>query len=322
MMAKGIRGRFAPSPTGFLHLGHAWVALLSWLQVRGSGGSWVLRVEDLDPDRSRDVYAEALREDLTWLGLDPDEGFGVGGLHAPYRQSERVDRYEAAFRALRERGEVYPCFCTRSRVREAERGAALAPHGPLTGCPGRCAERPERERRRLVAEGERPHWRYRVRRIRDEWEDGCRGHQRWERGEGNWDPILRRRDGTFGYMLAVVVDDGEMQITDVLRGDDLLTATPIQRDLFETLGLPVPRYAHVPLLVDSAGRRLSKRHGALALRELRRSGVKPEAVIGRLAAWAGCVERPEPCRPGELIGLLNLAKVGRRWPGRIVVQER
>ncbi|MGL5513099.1 MAG: tRNA glutamyl-Q(34) synthetase GluQRS, partial [Sporomusa sp.] len=247
-----VRGRFAPSPTGEIHLGNVWTALLAWLQVRSAGGCMVLRMEDLDPERSRQEYAVRLMADMTWLGLDWDEGPDIGGQYAPYNQAQRRDLYQQALVCLEKAGLVYPCYCTRAEL------AASAPH---TG---------ENERVylgtcRLKAAVDdckacrRPALRLAVPAGEYSFTDMHAGFVCQDVSRDVGDFVIRRSDGVHAYQLAVVVDDAAMGITHVVRGHDLLNSTPRQLLLYRLLGLQAPVFTHVPLLVDSAGCRLSKR---------------------------------------------------------------
>ncbi|HET7560391.1 MAG TPA: tRNA glutamyl-Q(34) synthetase GluQRS, partial [Limnochordia bacterium] len=311
-----VRGRFAPSPTSFLHLGNARTALLAWLQARAAGGRFILRDEDLDPARSKPEYARAALEDLAWLGLDWDEGPDVGGPAAPYRQSERGELYRAALSVLAARGLLYACRCTRAELREA----AAAPHGAPGVYPGTCrppgrAARPSEvplepgagacdagrsAHLRLIAEG------------RITFTDGVYGPQSCDLAAACGDFVVRRADGAWAYQLAVAVDDADMGVTHVVRGDDLLDSTPRQIYLLRCLAKPVPRYTHVPLLLDPSGRRLAKRDGDLTLRALRAAGAMPERVVGYLAFLSGLAPSSTPVRCTELIAGFDLARLDRR----------
>jgi glutamyl-tRNA synthetase len=274
-------GRYAPSPSGDLHVGNARTALLAWLWARGEGGRFLLRIEDLDPDRSRPEIVARQVEDLAALGLDWDG--------EPVRQSERGALYAAALAGLEARGLVYPCFCSRADVR----AAASAPHGPGgQAYPGTCrALSPEVAAARLAG--------------------GERASTRFRSAGGADDQVLRRSDGVFGYQLAVVVDDAAQGVTRVLRGDDLVASTPLQRELWEVLGhREPPRYLHVPLVVDDDGRRLGKRHGSLTVRSLLAGGMSAEALVGRLADSAGIAADASPVAANELIGRLDPGAIG------------
>lgn len=296
------RGRLAPSPTGRLHLGNAWAFLLAWLWARSQAeGRVVLRMEDIDPERSRPEHAEAIMADLRWLGLDWDEGPDVGGPHGPYVQSQRLGRYAGALEALEAQGRVYPCFCTRKELREL----AGAPHARLAddgspAYPGLCRDLSPAERDEFVRQGRRPCLRLRCDALALSFADAVAGAQRMTLEECGGDFALRRSDGVFAYQLAVVLDDAAMGVTLVARGDDILSSTPRQMFLQRLLGLPTPRYAHLPLVLDHQGERLAKRHQALTLAELRGRGVAPGAIVGYLAWRAGLFSAPRPCLPAEL----------------------
>lgn len=310
------RGRFAPTPSGFLHIGNAMTALLAWLQIRQAGGQFVLRVEDIDRPRCRAEWAERQLADLRWLGLDWDEGPDVGGSFGPYLQSERTALYENAIERLLQSGRLYPCYCSRAELQ----AVASAPHGLSAdgpAYPGTCRHLPETVRREKAA-SKTPSCRFALPDRPIAFVDGAAGLQTFPPGAGG-DFVLRRADGIIGYQLAVVVDDAAMGITDVLRGWDLLDSTPRQLLLFEALGLPAPNYTHVPLLYGSDGRRLSKRHGAVHLPAVRDAGTAPERLIGWLLYWSGQLERPEPMKAAEAVSVFN----PRRLPhGAVPVDDR
>lgn len=292
------RGRFAPSPTGQLHIGNAITALAAWLQMRQAGGAFVLRIEDIDKARSRDAYAEQLQDDLLWLGLDWDEGPRVGGPYAPYVESLREPLYEEALEKLRQDGRLYPCYCSRSEL--ASIGSA--PHGLASegaGYPGLCRRLSEEERLAKAAK-KTPALRFIMPDHALPFEDAFAGPQPSD-GDDRSDFVVKRADGMFSYQLAVTVDDAAMGITDVLRGADLLDSTPRQLALYEALGLKPPAFAHVPLLVDQEGKRLSKRDRSITLAGLRGAGVEPEQLLGALAHQAGWIDRPERLTARELI---------------------
>ena len=303
------RGRFAPSPSGRMHLGNAWTALLAWLDIRKSKGTMVLRIEDLDPDRSRREYAEGLMEDLRWLGLDWDEGPDRGGAFPPYNQSERSERYQGVFEKLEQAGLVYPCFCSRAELRSV----VSAPHAGDVEVPysGRCAKLDVNVMARLRAQGRRPSYRLRVGAAVVEFTDEVYGLQRQVLSEVCGDFVIRRSDGVFAYQLAVVADDMDMRIDRVLRGADLLASTPRQIFLWQLLGSPPPRFVHVPLLVGADGSRLSKRDGSLAIAALRRTGIRPEAILGQLSVWAGLAEKAEALQAKDLIEAFEVSKLPR-----------
>ena len=301
------RGRFAPSPSGRMHLGNAWTALLAWLDIRKLGGAMVLRMEDLDPDRSRKEYAVGLMEDLRWLGLDWDEGPDIGGPYGPYSQSERTDRYQAAFEKLAQAGLVYPCFCSRAELHSV----VSAPHAGEAEVPysGRCEKLDVEAVSEFKRQGRKPAVRLRVGDETVEYVDAVYGMQRQPLRRTCGDFVIRRSDGVYAYQLAVVVDDSEMRIDRVLRGADLLNSTPRQIYLWRLLGFSPPAFVHAPLLVSQDGSRLSKRQGSLALAALRDNGVRPETLIGQLAVWANLIDKREALTARELIGHFDSSRL-------------
>jgi glutamyl-tRNA synthetase len=304
-----MRGRFAPSPTGDLHLGNARTALLSWLAARAAGARYLLRVEDLDGPRVRPGLEARMLDELRWLGLDWDEGPDVGGPAGPYRQSGRRERYAAALEALIAAGHVYPCFCSRAEIA----AASQAPHGPSDDgprYPGTCRALPPAELARRAA-ARRPAWRFRVPAGPIAFDDGVHGPQAFDVAATVGDFVVARADGVPSYQLAVAVDDAAMAITDVVRGDDLLPSTARQLLLYRALGLAPPRFAHVPLVVGEDGERLAKRHGAPSLRTLREHGAAPEAIVGLLAALSGIAPRGARATPGELVAGFELERLPR-----------
>lgn len=305
MEGRHVRGRFAPSPSGRMHLGNLFSAILAWLSVRKVGGRLVLRMEDLDPDRCRSTYSRQLADDLRWLGLDWDEGYGRGGPDGPYEQSGRTARYAAAFQTLEERGLVYSCYCTR-----AERLSASAPHRSdgQARYDGRCRALTGEERARLEREGRRPAWRLAVPDKIISFTDGNLGPFEQDLARDCGDFIIRRSDGVYAYQLAVVVDDGAMGVTQVVRGRDLLDSTPRQLWLYELLGLMPPEFFHVPLLLAPDGRRLSKREKDLDMETLRRR-YTAEELLGKLGCLAGLRPTPSPSSAAALISSFSWDKV-------------
>lgn len=302
-----MRGRFAPTPSGQLHIGNARTALLAWLQVRRAGGQFVLRMEDIDKPRSRPALAEQILHDLRWLGLQWDEGPDVGGPFAPYTQSEREEFYRAALKRLADAGWVYPCYCSRAEIM----AVASAPHGLSEEgphYPGTCRRLTEDQRAERGARGKPPSLRFAMPDEPLAFTDLAAGPQQFPPGAGG-DFVVHRADGVIAYQLAVVVDDAAMAITDVLRGWDLLDSTPRQILLYRALGLPAPRFAHVPLLFGPDGQRLSKRHGAVAVASMREAGASPEKVLGYLAWLSGLTDRPDPVTTAELVSLFDLSRV-------------
>lgn len=295
---KFPRGRFAPSPSGRMHLGNLWSCLLAWLSARSAGGGMVLRLEDLDPERCRQEYCDQVMRDLEWLGLDW-EG-------EPVYQSRRTQAYAQAFQVLEEQGLLYPCYCTR-----AERLAASAPHRAdgIQIYDGRCRRLSPAERA-VLEETRAPAWRVRVPEEEREFRDLLQGLCRENLARDCGDFILRRSDGVYAYQLAVVVDDGAMGVTQVVRGSDLLDSTPRQLWLQERLGLPHPRYGHVPLLLAPDGRRLAKRDRDRELGALQARYTAPE-LTGHLALAAGLIPEYCPVTPEALIPLFDWRKVPR-----------
>lgn len=302
-----MRGRYAPSPTGLIHLGNARTALAAWLSVRSRGGTFVWRLEDLDLPRVVPGMAALQMEDLAWLGLDWDEGPDIGGPHTPYEQSRRSSFYEEALARLAASGRLFPC----RRSRKDLQSLASAPHGPEGGAPYPAAFRPQSLAPGWLAGCSDAALRFLVHDSPVAWHDRVFGGQVEQVDQTVGDFVLKRRDGLYAYQLAVVVDDLEMRIDEVVRGADLLDSTARQVQLIEALGGTPPAYAHVPIVVNAHREKLSKRDQALTLRSLREAGVHPEAVVGELAASLGIVDRPDPCRPGDLLRDFAWEKVGK-----------
>lgn len=296
-----VAGRFAPSPTGRMHLGNVFAALVSYLDAKSAGGEWVLRIEDLDAGRCREEYVEALEDDLRFLGLKWDRG---GSSDPSYRQSRRGHIYQRYLDLLEEAGLTYPCWCTRASL-----NASSAPHesdGRLI-YPGTCRDNPERAAQnagrpysvRLRVGGEDIHF-----------TDLHYGEQTVNLASHCGDFILRRSDGAWAYQLAVVIDDALMGISRVARGRDLLLSCAQQKYLCSILGFDVPQYAHFPLLCASDGRRLCKRDLSLDMGRLREN-FRPEELIGSLAFRAGLIADCEPCAADELIPLFSWDRLPR-----------
>lgn len=285
-------GRFAPSPSGRMHLGNIFTALLAWLSVRSQNGTMLLRIEDLDPERSKQEYIDALKYDLAWLGLDWDKEMS--------QQSSR----EAAYRSCFEKLSTYPCYCTRSELHDAS-----APHASdgRTIYAGTCRSLTEEER---TQKNRKPAWRVRVPNQDISFVDGVFGAYSENLASQCGDFIVRRSDGVYAYQLAVVCDDAFGGVTEVVRGCDLLSSTPRQIWLYQTLLLPIPKFYHVPLLVAPDGKRLSKREKSLDMEHLRSTNT-PEEIIGRLAYAANLINREVPIRAEELISLFSWNKIGK-----------
>lgn len=284
---SAYRGRLAPSPTGKLHLGTARTSLVAWLAARAAGGRLVLRIEDIDGPRVVDGAAEAIMDDLHWLGLDWDEGPDVGGGFGPYWQSQRSAFYDAAIARLKQEGRVFACACTRAELALS----SSAPHDDLGArYPGTCRQGPSHPRRACSL-------RFRMD-CAEGFVDRVYGAQPAAAGD---DFIVHRSDGLYAYQLAVVVDDIAMRVTEVVRGADLLSSTPRQLALYRALGAAPPAFLHVPLVLGPDGKRLAKRHHATAVADHRRAGLTPERVVGLLAATLGLAEPHEALRPADLV---------------------
>lgn len=288
-----VKGRFAPSPTGRMHLGNVFSALLSWISAKSKGGEWLLRIEDIDPGRSRQAYADLLMDDLDWLGLTWD---GV-----PIYQSQRSDIYEHYYAQLCQQGLTYPCYCTR-----ADLLATQAPHESdgrvvykstcrhLPPQPGRAAAT------RLIVPDQSVTF-----------QDGHYGTMAVNLATQVGDFIIRRKDGAWAYQLAVVVDDALMGVTEVVRGRDLLLSSPQQMYIAQLLGFPSPSFIHLPLLCNADGQRLSKRDSSLDMGSLRQRYTSAE-IIGQLAYTANWQPEPHPISPNDLVGHFSWDKVPRQ----------
>lgn len=293
------RGRFAPTPSGLLHIGNALSALAAWLQIRQADGEFVLRIEDIDKPRSRSAFADQQQDDLLWLGLDWDEGPRTGGPHAPYEQSKREELYEAALQELQSKGRIYPCYCSRSELASI----ASAPHGLSSegaAYPGFCRHLTREERTEKAAK-KTPALRFIMPTEPIEFCDGSAELPMRYDGDALGDFVVKRADGMYSYQLAVTVDDAVMGITDVLRGADLLDSTPRQLALYEALGKQPPSFSHVPLVVSENGERLSKRDKSLTLASIRDGGANPERLVGAIAYMTGWANRLEPIEARELV---------------------
>lgn len=293
-----MRGRFAPSPTGSLHLGNLRTALIAWLLARDAGGEFIVRMEDLDrvtssPEREADQLESLRSIGIAWDG-------------EVVRQSERFDRYRHAVDLLRADGVVYECYCTRREIREA----AAAPNGPDTDCAysGACRALTQHQRQEFERGGRRPALRLRADATTIAFDDLFAGRF----GAPADDVVIQRNDGVPAYNLAVAIDDAAQGVTDIVRGDDLLSSTPRQLMIQQLLGLPTPRYAHVPLVLAPDGARLAKRHGAVTLVDLAARGHTPGDVCARLAMSIGINTNGQAVMAGDLLDDFDVTRIPKR----------
>jgi glutamyl-tRNA synthetase len=324
-----VVGRLAPSPTGAQHLGNARTYLIAWLAARAAGGRVVLRIEDIDSPRVKPWAIEQAIIDLKWLGLDWDEGPDIGGPHAPYLQTQRVETYDAALARLIDAGLAYPCTCTRKDIESASSAPhesvahQQSLHQPLASDPrdsiphlfmdgpnysGQCAKWQLGDP--LPDEGTYC-WRFRSPNQTLVVIDRCCGPLQLNPAKDLGDFPLTRKNGHAAYQLAVVVDDDAMQVNQVVRGDDLIPSIFRQVPLIDALGLPRPQYCHLPLVVGIDGRRLAKRHGDTRLSQYRDAGVSPESIIGWAAHSIGLTDTDQPIRPIDLIGRFDWSRIVR-----------
>lgn len=304
-----MTGRFAPSPSGRMHLGNLFTALMSWLSARGAGGRWILRIEDLDPQRSKEEWGKLIEEDLLWLGLEWDEGgMDNKGPNGPYRQSLRSDIYDHYLKRLVDTGHTYPCTCTRADIMSTQ-----APHQSdgrvIYG--GRC--RPDGLPPFKLHESLTPHatrlW------VPDkpvEFDDRLYGKQSVNLARECGDFVVKRADGAWSYQLAVVIDDALMGVNEVVRGNDLLQSAAQQIYLGKLLGFAPPAYFHVPLVCNEQGQRLSKRDRSMSAGELRKR-YSPEGLTGELAHMAGLIEKPEAISANELLRIWDRNRLQPHW---------
>ena len=300
--------RFAPSPTGRLHVGNLRTALHNWLWARRHGGRFILRIDDTDRERSREEHVAAIRDDLGWFGLDVDE---------THRQSERFGRYEAALERLAAAGRAYPAYETAQEL-DLKRKVLLG-RGKPPVYDRAALDLSDSDRTRLEAEGRRPHWRFKLdHEAAIEWQDLVRGPQHLDPSLLS-DPVIRREDGSWLYMLPSVVDDIDMGVTHVVRGEDHVTNTGLQLQMFDALGAAAPEFAHEALLVGSEGK-LSKRIGSLGVESMRETGIEPLALMAKLARIGTSIPVEPVAGPGPLIERFDFATFGRA-PARFDLDE-
>lgn len=314
-MSETVIGRFAPTPSGFLHLGNVFCTLLAWLFAKNQNGKIVLRIEDLDNSRCSIAKADALAKDLEWLGITWDEGAYTIPKHELYFQSNRFHIYKKYFDKLFSQNMIYPCFCSRSELH-----AANAPHlsdGRFI-YPGTCRNiSPSIREEKLKFRN--PSYRLKVVDKDISFIDGHYGNSKFNLAEESGDFIVRRSDGVYAYQLAVVIDDALMNINQVVRGADLLSSTAMQLYLYELLELKAPTFIHIPLLVAPDGRRLAKRDGGMEIRILKEKLKQPEKIIGWLAFMAGQLDKYEPIKVQELLPVFQASKIPKE--NIIVPQE-
>lgn len=291
-------GRLAPSPTGAQHVGNARTYLIAWLSARSQGGRVLLRIEDIDGPRVKHGADRQAIDDLAWLGLDFDG--------EPVVQTARLPMHEAALERLKRDGRVYPCTCTRADIERSASAPHLGHEGPVY--PGTCATRSAQDAERL----DRPYcWRFRVPERTPSFHDAFLSEVDLDLRQLGGDFVVWKSAASPAYQLGVVVDDADMGVTEVVRGDDLVPSTPRQLLLYEALGLPPPRFAHVPLVVGPDGRRLAKRHGDTRLSAMRAAGVRPEMLVGLLAWSCGWLDEVHPVTPRELLPRFDLRAIPR-----------
>ncbi len=299
-MSDTVRVRFAPSPTGHLHIGGARTAIYNWAFARRNSGVFVLRIDDTDPERSTEENTAAILRAMRWLGLDWDEGPEIGGDHGPYFQTRRAESYAVALERLKASGAVYPCFCTAEQLEQRREAARTS--GSLSGYDRRCRACTPQEADGRIAAGEPHVWRIAVPEDRGDitFEDAIRGELSFPASAMD-DFVLVRSDGTPTYNFATVVDDAAMEISHVVRGDDHLSNTPRQILVFEALGSAVPVFAHLPMIWGADGKRLSKRHGATSVEAYRDMGYLPEALLNYLALLGWSLDGETTIIPAEVL---------------------
>lgn len=318
MTNRKPRVRFAPSPTGELHVGNARTALFNWMFARHYGGTFVLRIEDTDESRSALSYQINLFEDLNWLGLDWDEGPQKGGSLGPYRQSERLDIYKENLKKLMDADAVYPCYCTEEELEEERQGLILSKRMPRYM--GKCRNLSEEEKRLKEKEGRKPSYRFKVQPQTIEFEDLIRGPIKFE-ADAIGDFIIVRSNGMPAYNFAVVTDDHLMDITHVIRGEDHLSNTALQIMLYRAFGFKPPAFGHHSLILGKDRAKLSKRHGSVSVGEFRKRGFLPEALLNYLGLLGSSfAEGKEVLSREEMITAFSLERASRS--GAIFDEEK
>jgi nondiscriminating glutamyl-tRNA synthetase len=318
MSSARPRVRFAPSPTGDLHVGNARTALFNWLYARRYSGDFILRIEDTDPLRTTGAFESGIREDLAWLSIDWDEGPGRGGPRGPYHQSERKEIYRGFLEKLIATGHVYPCYCTEEEL-EAER-AELVFRKMMPRYMGRCRNLSAEARKRLEASGRQPSFRFAAGTGQIVFRDLIRGAMKFD-AEAMGDFIIVRSNGIPAYNFAVVVDDHLMQISHVIRGEDHLSNTALQLRIYQALGFTPPEFAHHSLILGKDRSKLGKRHGSVSVREFREKGILPEALLNYLSLLGGSLGTGrEVCSREEIVAAFSLDRAGKS--GAIFDEEK
>jgi glutamyl-tRNA synthetase len=300
-------GRLAPSPTGALHLGNARTFLIAWLSMRSQDGKIILRIEDLDHPKVKSWATEQTIKDLKWLGLDWDEGPDVGGISSPYIQSQRIHLYKKALDKLIISNSVYPCICSRKDIETSQSAPHIGEDGPKYA--GTCNTKfaSYYDAKKNLADNRLPGWRFRaLKNTFTSFHDQIHGENIQDVSATIGDFSIARHPDGAGYQLAVVVDDALMGVTEVVRGDDLLTTTHRQLQLQNALGYTAPQYIHVPLMVGSDGKRLAKRHGDTRIDNIKKAGTRPERLLGYLAYTCGWAEKEEELSIKEVLQRYNL----------------
>lgn len=313
MSNSNVRVRFAPSPTGMLHVGGARTAIFNWAFARAQGGEFILRIEDTDEARSTEENTQIILRAMRWLGLDWDEGPEVGGDAGPYFQTERMDTYKSALDKLIESGNAYPCFCTKQEL-AAKKDEAIAVEGGYSGYDGTCRNISVEEANERIESGEEHVWRLKVPKNHPdiEFDDAVYGHMQFPCDVMD-DLIIVRSDGMPTYNFAVVCDDSNMGITHVIRGDDHLSNTPRQILIYEALEKPIPIFAHLPMILGADGKKLSKRHGSTNVEEYRDRGYLPDCMVNFLALLGWSLDGETTIIPkSELANSFSLERINRK----------
>ena len=293
-----IRTRFAPSPTGYMHLGNLWIAFLNWLWTRQHKGKVILRIEDIDKQRCSDIFTRGILHDLEWMGLDYDEGPENQYSYGSTVQSHRLQVYESILRFLASSGDIYPCYCTRARIHQVSSAPHEGEERPVYD--GHCRSLTAEERAKI---NKKPSWRMKTEKMDISFSDLFFGRQVRMIRPGMDDFVVKRADDMIAYQLAASIDDKAMGITHVLRGNDLIESTFFQVYLLRKLDSRIPVYGHLPLLIDSNGVRLSKRQHGITIRELRKDGLTSEDLIGYMLYWAGGISSLQPVTLNEALSI-------------------